>query len=36
MENTAWLDWIAGGLAIVILLGGLLMLFKGVAAMNKN
>lgn len=35
MENTVWLDWIAGGLAIVILLGGLLMLLKGVAAMNK-
>lgn len=36
MENTALLDWIAGGLAIVILLGGLVMLLKGVSAMNRQ
>jgi hypothetical protein len=36
MEATGWLDWIAATLAIVILLGGLVMLLKGVAAMNRN
>lgn len=36
MENTVWLDWIAGGMAIVILAGGLFMLLKGVAAMNRQ
>lgn len=36
MENTAWLDWIAGGLAIVVFLGGLIMLFGGVSAMNRK
>jgi hypothetical protein len=36
MENTAWLDWIAGGLAIAILLGGMVMLLSGVSAMNQK
>lgn len=36
MENTAWLDWVAGGLAIVVFLGGLVMLFGGVSAMNRK
>jgi hypothetical protein len=36
MEATGWLDWIAGGLAIVILVGGLVMLLKGVTAMNRK
>jgi hypothetical protein len=36
METTGWLDWMAGILAIGILLGGLIMLLKGVAAMNRN
>lgn len=36
MENAAWLDWIAGGVAIGILVGGLVMLLKGVVAMNKE
>lgn len=36
MENTAWLDWAIGGLAIVILIGGLAMLFGGVGAMNRK
>jgi hypothetical protein len=36
MENAAWLDWAIGGLAIVILLGGLVMLFGGVGAMNRK
>ncbi len=30
MENTQILDWIAGGLAIAIFLGGLLMMFTGI------
>jgi hypothetical protein len=32
MENTAVLDAIAGGLALAITLGGLVMLFKGMSA----
>jgi hypothetical protein len=36
MENAAWMDWLAGGLAGVILLGGLVMLFGGVSAMNQR
>lgn len=36
MENTAWLDWALGGLAIIILLAGLVMLFGGVATMNRK
>jgi hypothetical protein len=34
METAAWMDWMVGGLAIVILLGGMVMLFKGVSAMK--
>ncbi len=30
MENTQILDLVAGGLAIAILLGGLLMMFTGI------
>jgi hypothetical protein len=36
MESAVWMDWIAGGLAFVILLGGLVMLFGGVSAMNQR
>jgi hypothetical protein len=36
MESTGWLDWIAGGMAIAILIGGLVMLFGGVSAMNRK
>jgi hypothetical protein len=36
MASTGWLDWIAGGLAIAILIGGLVMLLSGVSAMNKK
>jgi hypothetical protein len=36
METAAWMDWLAGGLAIVILLGGLVMLLSGVSAMNRK
>ncbi|MBD3882969.1 NAD synthetase [Phormidium tenue FACHB-886] len=36
MQNPAWLDWIAGGLAIAILLGGLFLLLKGVSAMGQK
>jgi hypothetical protein len=32
VENTNVLDFVVGGLAIAILLGGLFMLFKGVSA----
>jgi hypothetical protein len=36
MENIAWLDFVAAGVAIVVLLGGLVMLLSGVSAMNKK
>ena len=35
MENTAWLDLLIGGLAIAILVGGLILLFKGISSMPK-
>lgn len=35
MENTAVLDGILGGLALLILLGGLWMLLSGVKGMGK-
>jgi hypothetical protein len=34
--QTAWIDWIAGGIALVILLGGMVMLLSGVGAMNQK
>jgi len=36
METNTPLDWVLGGLAIAILLGGLVMLLSGVSAMNKK
>ncbi len=36
MENAAWLDFVAGGLAIAIVLGGLLMLFSGISAFGDK
>jgi hypothetical protein len=36
VEETAILDGIVGVLAIAILLGGLVMLFQGVSAMNRK
>jgi hypothetical protein len=36
MENTGWLDLVAGGVAIAILIGGLAMLFSGVSSMNRK
>ena len=36
MENIGLLDAIMGGIAIAILLGGLVMLFKGISSMPKN
>ncbi|WP_347179296.1 NAD synthetase [Roseofilum acuticapitatum] len=36
MENTQVLDWIAGGLAIAIAIGGLVMLFQGLAGFNEQ
>jgi hypothetical protein len=35
MEN-ALPDWVLGGLALVILIGGLLMLFSGVGSMGNK
>lgn len=35
MENTAVMDGILGGLALLILLGGLWMLLSGVKGMGK-
>jgi hypothetical protein len=35
MEDTGWLDWILGGVAIAILMGGMFMLVSGVLSMNK-
>jgi hypothetical protein len=36
METPVWMDWLAGGLAAVILIGGLVMLLSGVSAMNQK
>jgi len=35
MENTGWLDLLMGGLAIAILFGGLILLFKGISSISK-
>jgi hypothetical protein len=35
MEN-ALPDWVLGGLALMILIGGLLMLFSGVGSMGNK
>ncbi len=35
MENTGWLDLLIGGVAITILVGGLILLFKGISSMPK-
>ncbi|MBW4573848.1 MAG: NAD synthetase [Aphanothece sp. CMT-3BRIN-NPC111] len=36
MENLAWLDLATGGLALVILIGGLAMLFNGISAFDRK
>jgi len=36
METPIWMDWLAGGIAVVILVGGLVMLLSGVSAMNQK
>lgn len=36
MENINWGDLVFGGLALVIALAGLLMLFQGILEMNKK
>lgn len=36
MENTGVLDVVMGGIAIAIVIGGLIMLFKGISSMPKN
>ncbi len=35
MENTGWLDLLIGGVAIAILVSGLILLFKGISSMPK-
>ncbi|WP_338438669.1 hypothetical protein [Synechococcus elongatus] len=35
MPDAAWMDWIAGGLAIVVFVGGLVMMFTGILT-SKN
>lgn len=36
METTHLMDLVAGGVALAILMGGLFMLFKGVAAFGDK
>jgi hypothetical protein len=36
MENSTWLDLLFGGLALFILIGGLLMLFRGMLTMGNK
>jgi hypothetical protein len=36
MDNTNVLDWVTGGLAIAILLGGMLMMFTNVFTTKKK
>lgn len=36
METTSLMDLIAGGLALVVLIGGLLMLFNGISAFGDK
>lgn len=36
METTSLIDLVAGGLALAILIGGLLMLFKGISAFGDK
>lgn len=36
MENTALLDGITGMIAIAILIGGLVMLYKGISSMQNK
>lgn len=36
MDNTSWLDGLLGGLSILILLGGLWMLFGGIKEIGKR
>jgi hypothetical protein len=36
MENTNVLDLVTGGIALVILIGGLVMLFAGVSAFGDK
>ena len=35
MENTGWLDLLMVGVAITILVGGLILLFQGISSMQK-
>jgi hypothetical protein len=36
MENTDWMNWVAGGLAISIFIGALLMMFTNIWTTKKK
>lgn len=36
MENGSWTDLVFGGVALIIVIIGLFMLFQGIDAMNKE
>ena len=36
MENGNWADLIFGGVALLIVISGLFLLFQGIGAMNKK
>jgi hypothetical protein len=36
MENSSWIDLIFGGVALLIVISGLFMLFQGIDVMNKK
>ncbi len=36
MENSNWTDLVFGGVALLIVISGLFMLFQGIDAMNKE
>lgn len=35
MDTAPWMDWVLGGLAAAILLGGLVMLLSGVRELDR-
>ncbi len=36
MENSNWIDLVFGGIALLIVISGLFMLFRGIDVMNKK
>jgi hypothetical protein len=36
MENSNWIDLVFGGIALLIVISGLFMLFQGIDVMNKK